>query len=189
MDDHEQDQDVLEAHNDDNTDADIPEEQVLAQQMIPFLGDELTAVLTPGGLIYISLPGMCKALGLLTRGQVRRIKETKSLAKGLRHIPLATRGGFQHANCLRVDKVALWLGGIQTNSMKNEEYRLKIEYYQDELAPAATQVFMRVFGVRTAQIIPTTDPLILAMAEQIDTLLSVATFLREHMQALLEASG
>ena len=189
MDDHEQDQDELSAYNDTNTDTDIPEEQVLEQQMIPFLGDELTAVLTPGGLIYISLPGMCKALGLLTRGQVRRIKETKSLAKGLRRISLATRGGFQHANCLRVDKVALWLGGIQTNSMKHEEYRLKIEYYQDELAPAATQVFMRVFGVRTAQVIPTTDPLILAMAEQIDTLLSVATFLREHMQALLEASG
>ncbi len=52
MDDHEQDQDVLEAHNDNNTDADILEEQVLEQQMIPFLGDELTAVLTPGGLIY-----------------------------------------------------------------------------------------------------------------------------------------
>src|SRR5712692_11016691 len=108
MDDHEQDPNI-EAND---TDIDIPEEQVLEQHIVPFLGDDLAAALTPGGLIYISLPGMCKALGLLTRGQVRRIKETKSLAKGLRHISLATRGGFQHANCLRVDKVALWLGGI-----------------------------------------------------------------------------
>src|SRR6266699_3981951 len=121
MDDHEQD---IEAND---TDIDIPEEQVIEQQIVPFLGDDLAAALTPGGIIYISLPGMCKALGLLTRGQIRRIRETKSLTKGLRRIPLATRGGFQHANCLRVDKVALWLGGIQTNSMKNEEYRLKIE--------------------------------------------------------------
>jgi hypothetical protein len=189
MEDHEQDQDALEANDTNGSDADIPEEQAIEQQIVPFLGDELAAALTPGGVIYISLPGMCKALGLLTRGQVRRIKETKSLAKGLRRIPLATRGGFQHANCLRVDKVALWLGGIQTNSMKNEEYRLKIEYYQDELAPAATQVFMRVMGLRTRDIIPSSDPQIVALADQVDTLTEITTLVREYMETLLEAQG
>ena len=189
MEDHEQDQDALEANDTNGSDADIPEEQVIEQQIVPFLGDELTAALTPDGIIYISLPGICKALGLLTRGQVRRIKETRSLAKGLRRIPLATRGGFQHTNCLRVDKVALWLGGIQTNSMKNEEYRLKIEYYQDELAPAATQVFMRVMGLRTREIIPSTDPQIIALADQVDTLTEITTLVREHMETLLEAQG
>jgi P22_AR N-terminal domain len=189
MEDHEQEQDALEANDTNGSDADIPEEQAIEQQIVPFLGDELAAALTPGGVIYISLPGMCKALGLLTRGQVRRIKETKSLAKGLRRIPLATRGGFQHANCLRVDKVSLWLGGIQTNSMKNEEYRLKIEYYQDELAPAATQVFMRVMGLRTRDIIPSSDPQIVALADQVDTLTEITTLVREHMETLLEAQG
>jgi len=189
MEDHEQDQDALEANDTNGSDADIPEEQAIEQQIVPFLGDELAAALTPGGVIYISLPGMCKALGLLTRGQVRRIKETKSLATGLRRIPLATRGGFQHANCLRVDKVALWLGGIQTNSMKNEEYRLKIEYYQDELAPAATQVFMRVMGLRTRDIIPSSDPQIVALADQVDTLTEITTLVREYMETLLEAQG
>jgi hypothetical protein len=187
MEDH--DQDALEVSDTNGFDADIPEEQVIEQQLVPFLGDELTAALTPGGIIYISLPGICKALGLLTRGQVRRIKETNSLAKGLRRIPLATRGGLQQINCLRVDKVALWLGGIQTNSMKNEEYRLKVEYYQDELAPAATQVFMRVIGLRTRDIIPSTDPQIVALADQVDTLTEITLLVREYMETLLEAQG
>src|SRR5579859_6588258 len=117
-----------------------PVGQVIEQQIVPFLGDDLAAALTPGGIIYISLPGMCKALGLLTRGQIRRIRDTKSLSKGLRRIPIVTAGGNQRLNCLRVDKVALWLAGVQTNSMKSDEFRFKIETYQDELAPAATQV-------------------------------------------------
>src|SRR5260370_4048504 len=171
-------------------DADVQEEQAIEQQMIPFLEDELAAALTSSGMIYVTLPGMCKALGLDTAGQLQRIKRTKALEKGLRLIPLSTpRRGLQQISCLRVDKVALWLAGIQSGSIKQEAYRVKIEYYQEELAPVATQVFLRVFGLPTTQIVPTRDPEILALAEQIDTLTDVTTFLREHMQGLLEAQG
>jgi hypothetical protein len=187
MDDEEQD--ALDTQENGETDVDIPEEQAVEQQIVPFLGDDLAAAMTAAGMIYITLPGMCKALGLNTKGQTQRIKRTRVLSKGLRRIALATRGGLQRANCLRVDKVALWLGGVQTSTMKNAEFRGKIEAYQEELAPVATQVFMRVVGIRTAQVIPTTDPRVLALAEQIDTLIDVATFLREHMEAILEATG
>jgi hypothetical protein len=37
--------------------------------------------------------------------------------------------------------------------------------------------------------VPTDDPRIAALAEQIDTLIDITTFLREHMQAMLEAQG
>src|SRR5215469_9902670 len=187
MDDEEQD--ALDMQENGEVDADIPEEQAVEQQIVPFLGDDLAAALTTAGMIYITLPGMCKALGLNAKGQTQRIKRTRVLSKGLRRIALATRGGFQRVNCLRVDTVALWLGGVQTSTMKNAEFRGKIETYQEELAPVATQVFMRVVGMRTAQVIPTTDPRVLALAEQIDTLIDVATFLREHMEAILEATG
>jgi hypothetical protein len=184
-----EEQDALDMQENGEADADIPEEQAVEQQIVPFLGDDLAAAMTAAGMIYITLPGMCKALGLHIKGQTQRIKRTKALAKGLRRIVLATRGGSQRANCLRVDKVALWLGGVQTSTMKNAEFRGKIEAYQEELAPVATQVFMRVVGIRTAQVIPSTDPRVLALAEQIDTLIDVATFLREHMEAILEATG
>ncbi len=173
----------------DDNGIDIPEEQVTEQKMIPFEGDELTAALSPGGVIYISLPSMCKALGLPTNTQIQRIKRTKSLIKGLRLIPLATRGGFQRANCLRVDKVALWLAGVETSRMKNDEFRNKVETYQEELAPVATQVFMRVMGLRTRDITPSTDPQILALADRVDTLTEITTLVREYMETLLEAQG
>ena len=39
--------------------ADISEEQVIEQQIVPFMGDDLAAALVPGGNIYITLAGMC----------------------------------------------------------------------------------------------------------------------------------
>jgi hypothetical protein len=168
---------------------DVPQEQALEQRPVPFLGDELAAALTTGGNIYISLPGMCTALYLNRQAQVRRITRTPALNKGLRRIPLATRGGPQLVYCLRVDRVALWLAGIETNSV-NPTYRPKIEAYQEDLAPVAMQVFLRAAGISAQQLVPAGgDPQIAAIAEQIDTLSGVVTFLREHMEVLIAASG
>lgn len=41
----------------------IPREDVIDQRIISFFGDEIIAALTASG-IYITLPGMCKAMGL-----------------------------------------------------------------------------------------------------------------------------
>jgi hypothetical protein len=92
----------------------IEEESPLEQRVIPFMGDELAAALTESGGIFISLPGMCNALGLNVRGQTQRIRRTKELLVGLRRIPLMTRGGRQEINCLRLDQLGLWLAGIET---------------------------------------------------------------------------
>jgi DNA-binding protein len=73
--------------------------------------------------------------------------------------------------------------------MKNDEFRKKVETYQEELAPVATQVFMRVMGLRTRDITPSTDPRIIALADQVDTLTAITTLVREHMETLLEAQG
>src|SRR5437588_3178741 len=96
------------------------EEYALEQKVIPFMGDELAAALTQTGGIFISLPGMCGALGLNMRGQLQRIQRTNELALGLRRIPLVTKGGRQQINCLRVDKLGLWLAGIETARVKGE---------------------------------------------------------------------
>ncbi|HLX56148.1 MAG TPA: phage antirepressor N-terminal domain-containing protein [Ktedonobacteraceae bacterium] len=168
--------------------ADISEEQVIEQQLVPFMGDDLAAALAPGGHIYITLPGMCSALGLNTRGQLQRIQRTRTLSKGLRRIPIKTKGGFQHLNCLRIDLVALWLAGVQPASIKGE-IRAKIEAYQDELAPVATQVFLRMMGLQTREVIPTTDPHILALTNRVDALTEITALVREYVEALLEAQG
>ena len=167
---------------------DTSEEQVIEQQIVPFMGDDLAAAFAPGGHIYITLLGMCSALGLNTRGQLQRIQRTRTLSKGLRGIPIKTKGGFQHLNCLRIDLVALWLAGVQPGSIKSE-IRAKIEAYQDELAPVATHVFMRVMGLQTREVIPTTDPQILALANRVDALTEITALVREYVETLLEAQG
>jgi hypothetical protein len=125
----------------------VPEERLIEQRIVPFEGDDLTAALVETGDIYVSVPGMCAALSLNAQAQQRRMNRSQSLAKGLRRIPLKTpRRGTQMTYCLRIDRVALWLAGIETEKVK-EEYRTKIEQYQDELAPVAMRVFMRVMGI------------------------------------------
>jgi hypothetical protein len=98
--------------------------------------------MTTGGDIYITLMGLCSAMGLSPRPQLRRMLRTPAPAKGVRRIPIKTGGGTQRINCLRVDKVAIWLAGIEPNRVK-EPFRAKIEAYQEELAPVAMRVFMR----------------------------------------------
>jgi hypothetical protein len=175
--------------DDANAELEIPREQAIEQQPVSFLGDDLAAAMTAGGAIYITLPGVCRALGLNTQAQFRRITRTPSLAKHLRVIPLETRGGVQSVNCMRVDKVALWLAGVETLKVK-VQFRAKIEAYQDELAPVAMQVFLRSMSVSEEQLVPASaDPAVRAIAEQIDELAGVVTLLREHLAALLGVPG
>lgn len=166
----------------------ILDEDATSQQIIPFEGDDLAAVMTPSGDIYISVNGMCAALGLVARGQYIRIQRTPSLAKGLRRIPLKLGRSTQRVNCLRIDKVALWIAGMETSRIK-PEYREKIETYQEELAPMATRLFMRVMGIETTATAPQiTDPTIEALYEQYNTFSAVVLDLRDHLTHLSEGS-
>ena len=56
---------------------DISEEQVIAQQMVPFMGDDLAAALAPDGHIYITLPGIYSAGGKTATG-VSVVESTQS---------------------------------------------------------------------------------------------------------------
>lgn len=165
------------------------EEYALEQRVIPFMGDELAAALTQTGGIFISLPGMCGALGLNMRGQLQRIQRTNELAIGLRRIPLQTKGGRQVLNCLRIDKLGLWLAGIETARVKSQ-FRAKLDAYHQKLAPVAIQIFLSMAGVPAASLVPATaSPELQALVEQIEHLTSVVVFLNEHMQGWMATTG
>jgi hypothetical protein len=168
-------------------------EQAIEQRPVPFLGDELVAAPTSGGSIYVTLSGTCTALGLNRQAQLRRILRTPTLSRAVRIIPLQTRGGVQCVNSLRVDKVALWLAGVETNSV-SPRFRKKIEAYQEALAPVAMKVFLGVLGLPAAP--PSAMPAdpqvagqVAALTEQIDTLTGAVTLMREHLAALLALPG
>jgi hypothetical protein len=165
------------------------EEYALEQKVIPFMGDELAAALTQSGGIFISLPGMCGALGLNTRGQLQRIQRTSELAIGLRRIPLQTKGGRQTLNCLRIDKLGLWLAGIETARVKSQ-FRAKLDAYHQKLAPVAIQIFLSMAGVPATSLSPANaNQEMQALIAQIEHLTSVVVFLNEHMQGWMETTG
>lgn len=155
---------------------------VLHQELVPFLGDTLLAAQTQDGIIYISVNGMCQALGLDPSSQLKRLHRHTVLRRGLQTLPLMTVGGPQLTNCLRVDLLALWLAGSETRRMR-PEIRAKIEAYQEELAPVAMQVFLRHTGLRPVS--ADVNPLVTALVTQITDLQGVTTLLQEHLSLLV----
>lgn len=161
----------------------IIEEAPTDQRIVPFMGDNLVAALTAPGDIYVSLNGMCKALGLNRRGQEQRILRTGELAAGLRRIPLATRGGAQKMNCLRIDKIGLWLAGVESDRVKGP-FAAKIRAYHKELAPEATRIFLRVVGLVPPSAPVPADLRIQQLEAQYADLMAAANLMREHLEAL-----
>jgi hypothetical protein len=155
---------------------DIPiEPAILQRNIIHFEDDDLLAARAVSG-IYVSVRGLCEALGLNYTGQLQRIKRTKTLARGLRMLDLQSKRGLRAMVCLRLSKVAVWLAGIETSRMTNQTIAEKIERYQEELEPVALQVFMNTFAPEIAEpALPSSTAVTRADVQE------VAGFLREHL--------
>ncbi len=160
----------------------ILEEETTRQELLPFEGDTLAAAMGASGSIYVTVSSLCAAFGLNQRGQMIRIMRTPTLARGVRRMPIATSGGLQRVNCLRLDKVPMWVAGMETVRIK-EPLRPKIEQYQEQLAPFAMQVFMRVMGIASATP-ANADPRLASMLDQFDTLINVALDLQAQMASM-----
>jgi hypothetical protein len=152
----------------------LEEQAILQREVVQFNDDELMAARAESG-IYISVQGLCKALGLDTTAQLNRMKRTRNLARGLRMIKLPTRRGVRDMACLRLSKVALWLASVETVRLTNPAAIEKIDRYQEELEPVALQVFMNTFAPQIAE--PATPPVTITRAD----VQEVAGFLRDHL--------
>lgn len=116
---------------------------IIEQREVDFYGDELTAVRSDDGQIYVAVSQMCQALGIDTQGQTRRIQRLEILADGLKGVAkLATPGGVQRGYVLRVDLVPLWLSGIRISAL-NEDVRPKLERFQREAARVLWEAFQQ----------------------------------------------
>jgi hypothetical protein len=69
-----------EEEHDEQEELDIPPAVAVDQRTVPFDGDDLAAALTDNGSIYLSVPGITRALGLQNRAQIRRMQRTPVLA-------------------------------------------------------------------------------------------------------------
>ncbi len=117
----------------------------IQERTVEFYGDELTAVKAEDGRVYVVISHMCDALGIDTQGQTRRIQRQRVLAKGYTWVDiLSTQGEVtqrRRVQVLRVDLVPLWLTGISTRSIRDEQTREKLLKYQTEAADVLWEAF------------------------------------------------
>jgi hypothetical protein len=115
------------------------------EKQVNFYGDELTAVKGEDGRVYVVISHMCDALGIDTQGQTRRIQRQQVLSRGYAWVDiLSTQGGVtqrRRVQVLRVDLVPLWLTGVSTRSVKDEQTREKLLKYQQEAADVLWEAF------------------------------------------------
>jgi len=162
----------------------IADEIAVEQRIIPFEGDDLAAARASGGEIYLSIPGVCRALGLDHRSQLRRMQASRVIARGMRRIELQTSKGLRKTNCLTLRKVALWLASVETARMVDPHAIAKIERYQEDLEPFALAVFLKTFGAPHGS--PAVQPDDGALVMMPDNVQGVELFLEEHIRMLLD---
>ncbi len=115
--------------------------EVTEQKEVLFYDDALTAVRGSDGRVYVSIRQMCQALGLNAQAQTRRIQRQPILNDGYWGVAMmATPGGMQKTQVLRVDLVPLWLSGIDTGRV-NDEIRPKLIRFQKEAATVLWEAF------------------------------------------------
>lgn len=168
----------------------IPKEDVIEQRTINFMGDEIIAALTISG-VYLTLPGMCTAMGLGTNGQIRRCINTNKLRVHLRSLDLITRAGVRETTCLLAEQVPMWLIGVESSRAKLA-FQEKIDLYHDRLAPVALAVFQDVMEARPivpATQTPAIDSRMASMLDQFETLVNVAMDVRAHLDTLTPLPG
>lgn len=150
--------------------------------------DAMGGIVQEGG-IYITVPGMCKAMGLAANTQIRRMINTNKLRIRLRTLTLITRGGPQKVTCLNAKTVAFWLIGIESSKSK-PAFQRKIDEYHDRIEGVAEGVFADVMGVQLSTpgdigIAAPIDPRLIQLAEKYDQITAIADFIWDNRNAIL----
>ncbi len=114
---------------------------IVEQRDVAFYEDILTAVKVESGDIYVSVRAVCDALDIDHRAQYRRIRRQRTLDKGFMVVNMTTIKGERATNVLRVDLLPLFLTGIGTRSIKDDDTRHKLETFQDNAARILWEAF------------------------------------------------
>lgn len=127
----------------------VREQQALVvrdQRNIEILGDQLLAVRTADGAIYLPLRLLCATLGLNRSAQVRRIQRDEELRADFREITLETTSGVQTIQALRVEIVPFWLAGVTISKVK-PELQEKLRAYRRWVVRKVYEAFMLELGI------------------------------------------
>ncbi len=118
----------------------------LEQKQVLFYEDEITAVRTSDGTIYVPIRPICNLLGVSWTGQRRRINRDPVMAEVMTPVNV-TFMGHEHGNpqivttmCLPLDYISGFLFGINASRVKLE-FRERIMRYQRECFKVLSEAF------------------------------------------------
>jgi len=158
--------------------------------------DDILAVRTDDGDIYIPVRALCSNLGLARSPQMRRIRADVAMTDGLRDVRVQTpQRGVQTMQCLRLDVVPYWLSGVEVSRIK-EHLRARLVAYKRWVVRRVWEAFSAETGL--GQALQPTAPSVPVAAqemslEQIAQLgLAITTLARQQLayeQALGELRG
>ena len=115
--------------------------QTQIQKTVQFYGDEIIAVQDgESGVIYVPVGRLCDNLGVNRRNQMDRLRDNELLSDGLATVTVATGGGPQATECLRLDLIPLWLTTINAGRVK-AAVADKLRRYQREAASVLWNAF------------------------------------------------
>ena len=115
--------------------------QVVEQKTVLFYGDELVAIKSADGQIYVSVRNLCNSVGIKRpQRQTDRIKRDEVLLEGLQRVPIMGTRGKQNTYVLRADLVPLWLAGIEVSRI-GEDLQAKVVQYKKEVAKVLWEAF------------------------------------------------
>lgn len=147
----------------------------IEQKQVVFYEDEITAVRTEDGTVYVALPPLCNALGIDWSAQRRRILRDVVLSESAKSIMVDTPArGQQETTCLPLDYLSGFLFGIAPNRVR-AELRDRIIRYQRECYRVLAEAFQS--GRLTSEIVSDSPA---AIAYQMAT--AVAELARSQMQ-------
>jgi ribosomal protein L24E len=114
--------------------------KVLQQATAVFADSEIIAIRADDGLIYASLPHLCRALGLDIASQEERIDEHAVLTEGLWDFDLAIGDRVLTTACLKSNLVALWLALVPVKRLKREKQE-RVLLFQRKVADVLDRLF------------------------------------------------
>lgn len=78
--------------------------------------------------VFVGLRKICDDLGIDFSGQLKKIKDSTMLSKGMEEITIPTNGGQQAIICLNIDYLPIYLSGIKEKKCKESVRPFLIEF-------------------------------------------------------------
>ncbi len=114
--------------------------KLIQQATARFEDAEIVAVLADDGLIYGSLPHLCRSLGLDVAAQQERIEEHAVLEEGLVDFDLTISNRVLTTACLKSSLIPLWLALVSVKRLKPTKQE-RVLLFQRRVADALNRLF------------------------------------------------